>query len=104
MYNCELFFNKDFIYLFLEKGEGKEKEGNINVWLLLMCPLLGSWPATQACALTGNRTDNPMVYRPVLSLLSSTSQGTTVNFVCSQVSCTSGPFFLSTCSECAVNL
>ena len=49
-------FFKDFIYLFLERGEGKEKERerNINVWLLLQCPLLGTWPATQACALTGN--------------------------------------------------
>ena len=49
-------FFKDFIYLFLERGEGREKERvkNINVWLSLMHPLLGTWPATQACALTGN--------------------------------------------------
>ena len=41
--------------LFLEKGEGrdKERERNINVRLLLACPLLGNWPTTQACALTG---------------------------------------------------
>ena len=47
---------KDFIYLFLERGEGREKERerNINVWLPLAFPLLGAWPATQACALTGN--------------------------------------------------
>ena len=46
----------NFIYLFLEKGEGrkKERERNINVWLPLDCPLLGTWPSTQACALTGN--------------------------------------------------
>ena len=50
-----LFF-KDFISLFLERGarREKERERNINVWLPLMCPLLGTWPATQACALTGN--------------------------------------------------
>ena len=42
-------FLKDFIYLFLE-GK-REKEGNINVWLPLACPLLGTWPTTQACAL-----------------------------------------------------
>ena len=30
---------------------GKERERNINVRLLLVCPLLGTWPATQACAL-----------------------------------------------------
>ena len=34
------FFNKDFIYLFLERGEGeeKERERNINVWLPLEHP------------------------------------------------------------------
>ena len=26
------------------------------MWLPLVCPLLGNWPATQACALNGNRT------------------------------------------------
>ena len=42
-------------YLFIFGGEGKEKEErNTDVWLPLMCPLLGTWPATQACALTGN--------------------------------------------------
>ena len=70
------FFKKDFIYLFLEKGEGKkkERERNINVWLLLEHPLLGIWPAIQACALTGNRTGDPPVCRPALSPLSHTSQ------------------------------
>ena len=39
-----------------------------------MCP---DWSqtATQACALTGNRTCNLVVHRPVLSPLSHTSQG-----------------------------
>ena len=48
-----LIFLKDFIYLFLERGEGREKEKdrNSNVWLPLVCPLLGTWPPTQACAL-----------------------------------------------------
>ena len=47
-----------FIYVFVERGEGREKERerNINVWLPLTRPLLGTWPTTQACALTGNRT------------------------------------------------
>ena len=41
-------FFKDFIYSFLERGEGREKvrERNINVWLLLACPQLGTWPTT----------------------------------------------------------
>ena len=35
-------FLKDFIYLFLERGEGRER--NINVWLPLIWPPLGTWP------------------------------------------------------------
>ena len=31
-------------------------ERNINVWLPLTWPPLGTWPATQACAMIGNRT------------------------------------------------
>ena len=76
---CVSFLKKDFIYLFLERGEGREKERerNINVWLPLACPLLGTWPTTQACALTGNQTCDPLVHRPTLNLLSHTSQGAT---------------------------
>ena len=50
------FIFKYFIHSFLERGEGREKErkGNINMWSPLACPLLETWPATQACALTGN--------------------------------------------------
>ena len=68
------FFLKDFIDLVLQRWEG-ERERNINVWLLLMCPLLGTWPTTQACALTGNRTGDPLVHSPALTPLSHTSQG-----------------------------
>ena len=59
------------IYLFLERGERREKERerNINVWL----PLARTWPATQACALTGNRASDPLVCRLALSPLSHTS-------------------------------
>ena len=51
-----LLFFKYFTYLFLEGREGREKERerNINVWLPLVCPQLGTWPTTQACALTEN--------------------------------------------------
>ena len=68
---------KDFMYLFLERGVGKEKEKerNINVWLLLVCLQLGIWPSTRAYALTGNRTGDPLVCRPVLNPLSYPSQG-----------------------------
>ena len=45
------------------------------MWLSLVRPLLGTWPAIQARAPTGNRTGNILVHRPVLSPLSHTSQG-----------------------------
>ena len=70
-------FFKDFIYLFLERGERREKERErtVNVWLLLAHPQLGTKPATQACALPGKSTCNPLVHRPELNPLSYTSQG-----------------------------
>ena len=70
------FLKRFYLFIFRE-GEGKEKERerNINVWLPLACPLLGTWPATQACALTGNQTGDPLVRRLVLNPLSHTSQG-----------------------------
>ena len=40
------------------------------MWLPLMCPLLGTWPATQACALTGNQTSDPFFLRLALNPLS----------------------------------
>ena len=46
-----------------------------------MCPLRGSWPAVQPCALTGNRTSDPLVYRPALNPLSCTSQGRRLAFL-----------------------
>ena len=71
-----VFFIKDFIYLFLERGEGRDKERakNISVWLPLTHPPLGTWPTIQACALTGNQTGNPLVRNPAIHPLSHTSQ------------------------------
>ena len=70
-------FLKVFIYLFIfrEKGREGERDRNINVWLPLPSPLLGTWPATQACALTGKQAGDPLVHKPVLNPLSHTSQG-----------------------------
>ena len=72
-----IFFKRLYLFIFLDRGEGREKEKkrNINVRLPLTHPLLGTWPATQACALTGNQTGNPLVRRPALNPLSHTSQG-----------------------------
>ena len=73
----ERYFFKDFIHLFFrERGREGERERNINVWLPLACPLLGTWPTTQAYALTGNRL-NPrhLGEQAALNPLSHTSQG-----------------------------
>ena len=79
-----LFFFKDFIYLFIyiyfrERGIKGEREGETSVSCLLQS-LLGNWPATKACALTGNQTSNLLDCRPVLNPLSHTSQGELCKF------------------------
>ena len=67
------------ILFILERGVRREKERererHIHVWLPLGHHQLGTRPATQACALTGNRTSGPLVRRLVLNPLSHTSQG-----------------------------
>ena len=50
--NSVMGFFFHFLFLFLEKEKGRRKrERNINVWLPFQCPLLGTWPTTQECAL-----------------------------------------------------
>ena len=44
-------------------------------WLPLAHPQLGTWPATWACAPTGNQTSDALVPRLALNPLSHTSQG-----------------------------
>ena len=60
------YFLKVLLFIFRERGrEGKrERERNIYVWLPLTWPPLKMWTATQACALTGNCTGDPLVCRP----------------------------------------
>ena len=53
-----------FIYILRGEGREKERERNINQ-LALARPHLETWPATQACALTGNCTGDLLVHRPV---------------------------------------
>ena len=75
--NIFFFFKKRIlIYLFLDRGEGKEKYREehhcvVASWV----PLLGTWPAIEACALIGNWTSHPLVCRLTLNPLSHTSQG-----------------------------
>ena len=60
------------------------RERDINVWLPIKCPLLGIWPATQACDLTDNSFSDPLVHGLVLNPLSHTSQGSSdwLGFFC----------------------
>ena len=44
------------------------------VWLPLLQPMMEPWPATQACALTGNWTGQFSVHRLALNPLSNTSR------------------------------
>ena len=57
-------FLKNILFISGERGRKEDREGNINVWLPLMHPLPGTWPMTQACALTGNQTGDSLVHRP----------------------------------------
>ena len=78
--------------LSLERGEGREKErGRNSVWLPLACPQLGTWPATQACALTGTRTSDLLFCWTALTPLSHTSQRR--DFLCTSCphTCTASP-------------
>ena len=63
-------FNLFFKFIF-QRGEGREKERerHISVWLPLSHPLLGTWSATQACILTGNRICDPLIHRLALNHL-----------------------------------
>ena len=71
-----------FIYLFFREREREGVRGretsmckrSIN-GLPLAEPPPGTWPATQACALTGNQTGDPLIHRLALNPLSHTSQG-----------------------------
>ena len=46
-----------------------------------MLSLLGTWPAAQACALTGNQPGDPLVRRLALNPLSRTSHGPDIFFM-----------------------
>ena len=76
--HTEAFFKKRFYLFIFREGKGgrkRERESNINVWLPLMCLPLGTSPAIQICALTGNWTSNPLFHRLVLNPLRHTSRG-----------------------------
>ena len=66
---------KDFIYLFLERGEGREGKHQCKINIDQLLPQPGTEPATQACALTRNPTGNLSLCETMPSRLSHTSQG-----------------------------
>ena len=79
-------FLRSYLFIFLERGEGRERKGEskregekpqcvreIIDWLPLAHPQLGTWPATQACALTGNQASDISVRLPALNPRSHTS-------------------------------
>ena len=76
-YFHKTFFLKKILFIFREREREGEREGEKHqcVLVFFMHPLLGTWPTTWACALTGNRTGNPLGHRPTLNPLSYTSQG-----------------------------
>ena len=70
-------FLKDFIHF--QRGEGREGEKHQCV-IALLAPYQGPWPATQACALTGNQTSDPLVPSTALTPLNRTSQDPILRF------------------------
>ena len=72
------FFKILFIYYYM--GREGETERNINVWLPLAHPSLGTWPATQAYAQTGNGASDLLLCSPSFNPLSYTSQGKITSF------------------------
>lgn len=76
------FFFKNTLLIFYKGRNEEEKhqcESVTLIYCLLYAPLPGIEAATQAYALTGNGTSNPLVHRTTPSQLSHTSQG--ISFV-----------------------
>ena len=79
---CVIPFLKKKIYLFLDReGKGGRKRRRDTSMLKryidqmpLACPQVGTWPTTQASALTGNWTNDLSVHTSVLNPLSHISQ------------------------------
>ena len=70
------------LFIFRERGRDEEREGQKHQCAretLISClshtRWQGTWPATQACALTGNQTGDLSVYRLAFNPLSHNSQG-----------------------------
>ena len=70
------FFFKQILFIFRERGREGEREGEKHQCVVAShTPPEGTWPATQACVLNGNRTSDPLGCRQALNPPSHTSQG-----------------------------
>ena len=79
------FFLRFYLFIFRERGRRERgREASMRKRYIDQLPLalaqVGTWSATQACALTGNRTGNPLVFRRALNPLSHTSQAGFLSF------------------------
>ena len=61
--------------MFRQRGRGGKGEETSMCGRHLHAPPLGTWPASKACAMTGNRTGSLSGHRPMLNPMSYTSQG-----------------------------
>ena len=69
-------FFYDFIYFFLKRKEGREKEMERNIdQLTFTHPQLGTWPSTQACTLIRNQISDLLVCRLALNPLGHLGHG-----------------------------
>ena len=59
-----------YLFIFRERRREGDTEGEKHQYVVAS----HIWPETQACALTGNRTGDPLVHRPALNPLNHTSQ------------------------------
>ena len=70
-----IFFLRFYLFIFRERGREEERGGEKHHWLPLASSQMGTWPKTQACALTENQTSDLSVRRPALNPLIHPSQG-----------------------------
>ena len=54
-----ILFYRFYLFIFREGKTGRKRDRNISVWLSLTHPSLGTWPATQACALDRASNQQP---------------------------------------------
>ena len=72
----DVYFFKDFIYLFLERGREGEREGEKHQCVVAThTPFTGDLAHNPGWALTGIRNSDPLVHRPGLKPLSHSSHG-----------------------------